>query len=134
VWTRRRRRSVVPMAVPERRGEGRADDAVPGCFDVEERGTDVEAHAEDAEEGAWWRQTQRSEHRWVCGGEIKGLGFRGLATLKKKSSNNGHGDISYIWIINTINAHRYCDYAHRYRFFKNKVWNRLIHIIYYTIR
>jgi hypothetical protein len=51
VWTRRRR-SVVPMAVPEHRGEGRADDAVPGCFDMEEQGTDVEAHAEDAEEGA----------------------------------------------------------------------------------
>jgi hypothetical protein len=34
-------------------GEGLVDDAVPWRFDVEEeRGTGVEAHVEDAEEGA----------------------------------------------------------------------------------
>jgi hypothetical protein len=49
------------MTVPRCGSEGRADDAVLGCFDVEEeqgasveeeRGADVEAHIEDAEEGA----------------------------------------------------------------------------------
>jgi hypothetical protein len=63
-WTRwqrrsRRRRSEVPMVVLGQGGEGRADGAVPGRFDVEEervtsveeeRGASVEAHAEDAEE------------------------------------------------------------------------------------
>jgi hypothetical protein len=50
-WTQRRRRSAVPMVVPGRGGEGRADGAAPGHFDVEEeQGADVEAHAEDAEE------------------------------------------------------------------------------------
>jgi hypothetical protein len=39
-WTWRRRRSrwrrrVVPMMVPERDGEGRADGGVSGHFDVE---------------------------------------------------------------------------------------------------
>jgi hypothetical protein len=65
-WTRRwrrrgRRRSVFLMAVPERGGEGQADDAVVGCFNIEEerstgvekeRGADVEAHVE---EGMQWR-------------------------------------------------------------------------------
>jgi hypothetical protein len=45
-------------AVPERSGEGRADGAVPGCFDMdEERDAGMEAHAEDVEEGAWWKRT-----------------------------------------------------------------------------
>jgi hypothetical protein len=46
-WTQRQRRSgwrsVVPTALPGRGGEGRADSAVPGRFNVEEeRGTHVE--------------------------------------------------------------------------------------------
>jgi hypothetical protein len=57
-----------------RDGEGRADGAVPGCFDVEEeRGADVEAHAEDAVKGARWRRTRRRSWRqWVCGWEMTG--------------------------------------------------------------
>jgi hypothetical protein len=51
------------MTVPRCGGEGQADGAVLGCFDVEEQGAgveeeqgaDVEAHIEDAEEGAQWR-------------------------------------------------------------------------------
>jgi hypothetical protein len=65
--------------------EGRADSALPGRFNVEERGavveeqgTDVEAHAEDTEEGAWGRHMLRSGRQWVCDGEMTGLGFRGL--------------------------------------------------------
>jgi hypothetical protein len=50
----------VDEAVPVRDGEGRADGAVPGHFDVE-------AHAEDAVKGARWRWTRRSWRRWVCG-------------------------------------------------------------------
>jgi hypothetical protein len=106
-WTQRQRRSgwrsVVPTALPGRGGEGRADGAVPGRFNVEEeRGTHVEeerdagveAHAEDTEEGARWRRTwRRSGHRWVCGEEMTGLVFRGLGTLKKKNSSNGHDDL-----------------------------------------
>jgi hypothetical protein len=101
---------------------------VPRCFDVEEeRGAGVEeeragveAHAEDAEEGTRWRRTQRmqrrSGHQWLCGKEMTGLGFRGLAHLKrrivvlgglimsarpsvKKNSSNEHDDI--------INARHY---------------------------
>jgi hypothetical protein len=79
---------------------------VPGCFDVEEeRGTDVEeqgtgveAHAEDVMEGAW-RTRRRSGRRRVCGGEITGLLFRGLGTLKKNNNNDGHDDV--------IDARRY---------------------------
>jgi hypothetical protein len=98
-WTQRQRRSgwrsVVPMELPGRGGEGRADGAVPGRFNVEEeRDAGVEAHAEDTEDGAWWRQTwRRSGHRWVCGEEMTGLVFRGLGTLKKKNSSNGHDDL-----------------------------------------
>jgi hypothetical protein len=55
---------------------------------------------EDAEEGARWRRTQRrSGHRWVCGGEMIGLGFKGLGTLKKKNSSDEPDAI--------INARRY---------------------------
>jgi hypothetical protein len=69
-------------------------------IDTEQRGTGVEAHAEDVEEGMRWRRTQRRSGRWrVCGREMKGLGFRSSDTLKKKNSSNGHDDI--------INAHRY---------------------------
>jgi hypothetical protein len=47
-WTRGRRRSVVPIVIPGRGGEGWAEGAVPKRFNVEEeRGTDVEAHVED---------------------------------------------------------------------------------------
>jgi hypothetical protein len=50
----------------------------------------VEAHVEDMEQDAQWRCTRRrSGHRWVCGREITGLGFRGSRTLKKKNSNDG---------------------------------------------
>jgi hypothetical protein len=60
----------------------------------------MEAHAEDAEEGLQWRRMQRrSGHRQMCDGEIKGLGFRGSGTLKKKNSSDGYDDI--------INVHRY---------------------------
>jgi hypothetical protein len=51
---------MVPMMVLGRGGEGRADGAVPKCFDVEdERGAGMEAHAEDVKEertpaGVWW--------------------------------------------------------------------------------
>jgi hypothetical protein len=53
--------SVVPTAVPEHDGEGRADGVVPRHFDVEEeQAVGIEAHAveEDAEEeraptGVW---------------------------------------------------------------------------------
>jgi hypothetical protein len=99
-WTRRRRRSgqrrsVVSMEVPGCGGEGRADDVVPQRFDVEEeRGADVEAHTEDAEDGARWRWTRsRSRHRWVCGGKMKGLGFRCSGTLKKKKNSDEYDDI-----------------------------------------
>jgi hypothetical protein len=53
---------VVPMAVPRHGGEGRADGAVPGCFDVEERGVSVEAHMKDMEKGAWWRVHNGGRH------------------------------------------------------------------------
>jgi hypothetical protein len=76
---------VVPIAEEERDNvvlghdiEGRADSALPGRFNVEERGTDVEAHVEDAEEGAWGRHMLRSGRQWVCDGEMTRLGFRGL--------------------------------------------------------
>jgi hypothetical protein len=60
----------------------------------------VEAQAEDMEEGGRWRRTwRRSGCRWVCGGEMIGLGFRGSGTLKKKNSSDGYDDV--------INAHRY---------------------------
>jgi hypothetical protein len=49
--------------------------------------------------GTWWRRTRRSVHQWVCGMEMKGLGFRGSGTLKKKNSSDGYHDI--------INARRY---------------------------
>jgi hypothetical protein len=48
----------------------------------------VEAHAEDVEEGT---RTQRMRRR-VRGREMTGLEFRGLDTLKKKNSSNGHDD------------------------------------------
>jgi hypothetical protein len=60
----------------------------------------VEAHTKDAEEDTQWRRTRRrSGHRRVCGGEIKGLEFRGLDALKKKNSSDEHNDV--------INARRY---------------------------
>jgi hypothetical protein len=40
----------------------------------------VEVHAEDTKEGTMWR----SECQRVCGEEMKGFGFRGSGTLKKK--------------------------------------------------
>jgi hypothetical protein len=89
---------VAPTAVPRRGGEGRVNGAVPDPFDVEEerdtgmeeeRGTDVEAHME---EGMQWRWTRRTRMT-VCGGEMTGLGLRGLGTLKKKNSSNGHDDV-----------------------------------------
>jgi hypothetical protein len=108
-WTWRWRRRVVSTMVPERGGKGLAIGTVPLRFDMEEeQGADVEAHAV---EGARWRQTRRrSGHRRVCGGEMKGLGFRGSDTIKYKNSSNGYDNI--------INARRYCGYAHRYRFLK----------------
>jgi hypothetical protein len=61
----------------------------------EERGTSVEAHAEDMEEGVRWRCTQRtrrrSGRRRMCGREMTGFGFRGSSTLKKKNSSNRQG-------------------------------------------
>jgi hypothetical protein len=60
----RQRRSVVPTVVFGRGGDGRADGAVPRCFNMEEergagvgeeRGAGVEVHAEDVEAGARWR-------------------------------------------------------------------------------
>jgi hypothetical protein len=52
----------------------------------EELGADVEAVS------AASRQTRRrSVCRWVCGGEMTGLGFMGLGTLKKKNSSDGQG-------------------------------------------
>jgi hypothetical protein len=36
VWTQQRRRSMVPMAVPGCGGEGQADGAVHGHFNMEE--------------------------------------------------------------------------------------------------
>jgi hypothetical protein len=121
-WTRRWRRSMVPtmvlghggegwadVMIPRRNGEGRADSAVPRCFDVEEeqgngmeeeRGTGVEVHAEDAEEGMQWRRMRRrSRRRRVCGGEMTWLWFGGSSILKKKNSSDGHDDI--------INTHHY---------------------------
>jgi hypothetical protein len=125
---------VIPMCG----SDGRVDSVVLGCFDVEEErvpGVEeeragVEAHAEDAEEGTRWRRTQRmrrrSGHRWLCGEEMPGLGFRGSAHLKRrivvmgglimlarpsvnKNSSNGHDDIinarRYWWIL--TNTHRY---------------------------
>jgi hypothetical protein len=72
------------MTVPGRGGEGWVDDAVLGRFDVEEeRGVGVEAHAEDVEEGAWWRRTRkRSRRRRVCDRKIKGYGLGAQAYLK----------------------------------------------------
>jgi hypothetical protein len=103
MWIRRWRRSEVPMAVFGCSGEGRADGAVPGHFDIEEewgagveeqRGIGVEAHAKDTEEGAWWRRTwRRSEHRRVCDGEMKVLEFRCSGILKKKNSSNKHDNV-----------------------------------------
>jgi hypothetical protein len=55
---------VVPTVVFGRGGDGRADGAVPRCFNMEEergagvgeeRGAGVEVHAEDVEAGARWR-------------------------------------------------------------------------------
>jgi hypothetical protein len=101
VWIQQRRRSVVPMVVPGHDGEGRADGAVLRHFNMEEeRGADVEAHAEDMEEGAWWRRTRRrSGRQWVCDKEMKGLWFRGSGTLKKKNSSDRYDDV--------ISAHHY---------------------------
>jgi hypothetical protein len=42
---------------------------------------------------------RRSGRRRVCGGKMTGLTFRGLGTLKKKNSSDGHDDI--------INVRRY---------------------------
>jgi hypothetical protein len=56
--------SWVDDMVLGRGGEGRADDVVPVCFDVEEeRGAGVEAHMEDAEEGMWGRRMHRTRRR-----------------------------------------------------------------------
>jgi hypothetical protein len=47
----------------------------------------VEAHVEDAEEGAWWRAD--AEERAPTGvGEKTGLGFEGSVALKKKNSSD----------------------------------------------
>jgi hypothetical protein len=120
VWTQQwrrsgRRRSVVPTAVPGHGGEGQANGAVLERFDMEEeRGDSVEAHAEDAEEGVPWRRTwRRSGRRWICDGEMIGLGFRGSNTLKKKISSDRYDDI--------INARCYSSYARHYKFLKNRV-------------
>jgi hypothetical protein len=98
-WTRRWRRSVVLTVVHGHAGEGRADSAIPGCFNVEEerdagmeeergdgveeeqgdgveekRGDGVEAHAD---EGAWW---------WAYGGggHEGGVGTDGCVVRKRK--------------------------------------------------
>jgi hypothetical protein len=76
VWIQQWRRSVVPMVVPGHDGEGRADGAVLRHFNMEEeRGTDVEAHAEDMEEGARWRVHGG-------GGRGGGAGASGCVTRK----------------------------------------------------
>jgi hypothetical protein len=50
----------------------------------------VEAHIEDAEEGARWRRTQRrSGCRQLYGRKMKGLWFRGLGTLKNRKVATG---------------------------------------------
>jgi hypothetical protein len=71
-----------PTVVPERCDEGLVGGVVleQRCWRPGEgHSTSVEAHAEDAVEGARWRRTQwRSRRRWVCDGEMTGLGFRGL--------------------------------------------------------
>jgi hypothetical protein len=68
VWTRRQRRSAVPTAVIGRGGEGRMDDAVLESFDVEEeRGTGLEVHLEDAEEGLLWRACSGGGRRGGAG-------------------------------------------------------------------
>jgi hypothetical protein len=120
VWTQQwrrsgRRRSVVPTAVPGHGGEGRANGAVLRRFNMEEeRGDDVEAHTEDAEEGVPWRRTRRRSERWrICDGEMIGLEFRGSNTLKKKISSDRYDDI--------INARCYSSYARHYKFLKNRV-------------
>jgi hypothetical protein len=94
---------VVLTAIPGYDSEGRADDVVPGRFDVEQergtsveevQGTSVEEHAYDVEEGTRWRQMlRRSGHQRVCGREMKGLGFRGSGTHENKNSSNQHDDI-----------------------------------------
>jgi hypothetical protein len=86
-----------------------------GCFNMEEeRGDDVEAHTEDAEEGVPWRRTRRRSERWrICDGEMIGLEFRGSNTLKKKISSDRYDDI--------INARCYSGYARHYKFLKNRV-------------
>jgi hypothetical protein len=86
---------VVLMTVLGCGGEGQADGAVPGCFDVEEeRGVGMEAHTDDMEEGTRWRSTRRrSGHRRMCGRKMTGLRFRGSGTLEKKNSSDGHDDV-----------------------------------------
>jgi hypothetical protein len=47
-------------------------------------GAVVKAHVEDMVDCARWKRTQRrSGHRWLCGSEMTGLGFRGSDTIKK---------------------------------------------------
>jgi hypothetical protein len=66
----------------------------------------VEAHMEEergacveAVDAASRQMRRRSEHQWVCGGEMTWLGFRSSGTLRNKNSSDGHDDV--------INARRY---------------------------
>jgi hypothetical protein len=75
------------MVVLGRGSEGRTDNAILGRFNVEERGTDVDADVEDVEEGKRWRRMmRRSGWRRVCDREMTRLWFRGSVTLQKKNS------------------------------------------------
>jgi hypothetical protein len=60
---------------------------------VEERGTNMEVHAEDVEEGARWRQTRRRSGRRRVWRGYDRVRISGLGTLKKKNSSNGYDDI-----------------------------------------
>jgi hypothetical protein len=92
----------------------------------EERGTDVEAHVEDAE-----------EERAPAGvGKWQGLGLGAWVHLKRRIVVMGVDDIinahRYIWILNACRYYgcarlycgyvcRYCGYARRYKLLKNRV-------------
>jgi hypothetical protein len=54
----------------EERGTGVVEEE-RGAGVEEERGTDVEAHAEDAEEGMWWRADTEEGARWRVDAEEK---------------------------------------------------------------